>query len=125
MRDSLFSPSWYRVTALKPRIRAHVEIHRHTYRGQVWFVLQDHASGKFQRFTPAAHLLIGLMDGERTVEEIWQAARSRLGEDAPTQEEMIRLLSQLHAADVLQSDVPPDTLELLKRFEKRQTVKWK
>jgi putative peptide zinc metalloprotease protein len=125
MRDSLFSPSWYRVSALKPRIRAHVDIHRHTYRGQVWFVLQDHASGKFQRFTPAAHQLIGLMDGERTVEEIWQAGMSRLGEDAPTQEEMIRLLSQLHAADVLQSDVPPDTLELLKRFEKRQTVKWK
>jgi len=125
MRDSLFSSSWYRVNALKPRIRAHVDIHRHTYRGEVWFVLQDHASGKFQRFTPAAHLLIGLMNGERTVEEIWQIARSRLGEEAPTQDEMIGLLSQLHAVDVLQTDVPPDTLELFRRFEKRQTVKWK
>ena len=125
MRDSLFSSSWYRVNALKPRIRAHVDIHRHVYRGQVWFVLQDHASGKFQRFTPAAHLLIGLMNGERTVEEIWQAGRSRLGEEAPTQDEMIGLLGRLHAVDVLQSDVPPDTLELLKRLEKRQAVKWK
>lgn len=125
MRDSLFSSSWYRVNALKPRIRAHVDIHRHTYRGEIWFILQDHASGKFQRFTPAAHLLIGLMNGERTVEEIWQLGRSRLGEEAPTQDEMINLLAQLHAVDVLQSDVPPDTLELLKRFEKRQTAKWK
>lgn len=125
MRDSLFSPSWYRVNALKPRIRSHMEILRHTYRGEPWFVLQDHASGRFQRFTPAAHFLIGLMDGDRTVEEIWQAGRSRLGEDAPTQEEMIRLLSQLHAADALQSDVPPDSLELLKRYEKRSNVQWK
>jgi putative peptide zinc metalloprotease protein len=125
MSESLFSSSWYRVKALKPRLRAHVQIHRHTYRGQPWYVLQDHASGRFQRFTAAAHLLIGLMDGERTVEEIWQSGRSRLGEDAPTQDEMIHLLSQLHAVDVLQSDVPPDTMELLKRFEKRQNVKWK
>jgi len=125
MRDSLFSPSWYRVNTLKPRIRSHVEIHRHSYRKEPWYVLQDHVSGRFQRFTPDTHFLIGLMDGERTVEEIWQAARARLGEDAPTQEEMIRLLSQLHAVDALQSDVPPDTLELLKRYEKRPAVKWK
>jgi putative peptide zinc metalloprotease protein len=105
MRDSLFSPSWYRISRLKPRIRSHIDIHRHTYRGELWYVLQDHASGKFQRFSPVAHFLIGLMDGERTVEEIWQAGRERFGEDGPTQEEMLRLLSQLHAADIMQSDV--------------------
>ena len=125
MRDSLFSPSWYRVNSLKPRIRGHVDIHRHMYRGQLWYVLEDHATGKFQRFSPAAHQMIGIMDGELTVEEIWQAGRARLGEDAPTQDEMIRLLSQLHAIDVLQSDVTPDILELFNRFEKRQNVKWK
>src|SRR5512137_2020621 len=124
MTSSLFSPSWYRVAGLKPRLRSHVEIHRHTYGGDLWYVLQDHASGRFQRFTPAAYLLIGLMDGQRTVQEIWETGRSRLGEDAPTQEEMIRLLSQLHSVDVMQCDVPPDTAELLKRFEKRSSRKW-
>jgi putative peptide zinc metalloprotease protein len=102
-----------------------VEIHRHEYRGEIWYVLQDHATGRFQRFTPAAYLLIGLMDGKRTIQEIWNAGKSRLGEDAPTQEDMIRLLSQLHAVDVMQSDIPPDTAELLKRFEKKRTTRWK
>jgi putative peptide zinc metalloprotease protein len=125
MTTSLFSPSWYRVAALKPRLRVHAEIHRHHYRGELWYVLQDHSSGRYHRFTPGAYLLIGLMDGKRTVEEIWEAGRSRLGEDAPTQEEMIHLLSQLHAVDVLQSDVAPDTVELLKRFEKQQHTKLK
>jgi len=37
---------------------------------------------------------------------------------------MIRLLGQLHAVDVMQCDVPPDTAEMLKRFEKRQSRKW-
>jgi putative peptide zinc metalloprotease protein len=97
-----------------------VEIHRHHYRGERWYILQDHSSGKYHRFTPAAYLLIGLMDGQLTVEDIWEAGRARLGEDAPTQDEMIQLLGQLHAVDALQSDVPPDTMELLKRFEKQR-----
>ena len=125
MSPSLFSPSWYRVAALKPRLRSHVEIHRHHYRGELWYVLEDHATGRFQRFTPAAYLLIGLMDGQRTVDEIWGEGRFRLVDDSPTQEEMIRLLSQLHGVDAIQCDVPPDTAELLRRFEKRQYSTWK
>lgn len=124
MRHSLFSPSWYRVAGLKPRLRSHVDIHRHVYRGELWYVLQDHASGQFQRFTPAAYFLIGLMDGDRTVDEIWAAGKERLGEEGPTQEEMITLLSQLHAADVLQTDVPPDIFELSRRLEKKGKRKW-
>jgi putative peptide zinc metalloprotease protein len=124
MTGSLYSSSWYRVAGLKPRLRSHVEIHRHKYRGELWYILEDHATGRLQRFTPAAYLLIGLMNGQRTIQEIWEVGRARLGEDAPTQEEMIRLLSQLHAVDVMQCDVPPDTAELLKRFEKRQSRTW-
>ena len=71
MSDALFSPSWYRVAELKPRIRAHAVIHRHAYRGNVWFILQDQAAGRSHRFTPAAHHFLGLMDGNRTVQEIW------------------------------------------------------
>jgi putative peptide zinc metalloprotease protein len=125
MADSLFSPSWYRVAGLKPRLRSHVEIHRHHYRGDLWYVLEDHASGRLSRFTPTAYHIIGLMDGKRTVQEIWDAARERLREEAPTQEEVIRLLSQLHATDALQADVVPDTIEIMKRFKKKRSALWK
>ncbi|MFO7964218.1 MAG: peptidase M50 [Desulfobacterales bacterium] len=125
MKSSMYSPSWYRVAGLKPRLRGHMEIHRHYYRNELWYILQDHTSGRFQRFTPVAYQLIGLMDGERTVQEIWDTARSRLEEDAPTQEDFIRLLSRLHAIDALQADVVPDTRELLKRFEKLRFGKLK
>ncbi len=54
MVTPLYSPLWYRVEGLKPRLRSHVEIHRHKYRGEIWYVLQDHATGRLQRFTPAA-----------------------------------------------------------------------
>ncbi len=121
---SLYSPLWYRVAGLRPRLRSHVEILRHKYRGDIWYILQDHATGRFLRFTPAAYLILGLMDGKHSVQEIWETARSRLKDDAPTQEEMIRLLSQLHAVDAMQGDVPPDTAEMFERYEKRTSRKW-
>ena len=64
MAESLFSPSWYRVAKLKPRLRGHSQIHRHFYRGELWYVLQDHVTGRFYRFSPVAYQAIGMMDGK-------------------------------------------------------------
>ena len=125
MSDSIFNPSWYRVAELRPRLRPHARIHRHDYRGDLWYVLQDPLSGRYYRFSPAAYQVVGLLDGERTMHEVWELAASQLGDEAPSQEEVIRLLSQLHSADVLQSDVPPDSLELFQRYERQERMRWK
>ena len=119
MSGSLFSPSWYRVAGLKPRLRSHAQIHRHFYRGQLWYVIQNHATGRFHRFSPEAYLIIGLLDGKLTLDEIWRIAAERLGDDIPTQEEVINLLTQLHRADMLQSDSLPATEELQTRDVKQ------
>jgi putative peptide zinc metalloprotease protein len=124
MSEPIFSASWYRVAELRPRLRTHARIHRHNYRGKTWFVLQDFSTGRFHRFTPAAYRVIGLMDGSRTVNDIWRISCEQLGDDAPTQDGMIQLLAQLHRADVLQSDVPPDTAELLLRRERQERSNW-
>ena len=124
MTQPLFSSSWYRVAELQPRLRSHAHIHRHRYRGKTWYVLEDRAGHRFHRFTPQAYLVIGLMDGRRTVQELWETACERLGDDGPTQEDVIQLLSQLHASDVLQSDVPPDAADLLERYERQQRRRW-
>src|SRR3989442_12223040 len=64
------------------------------------------------------------MDGRRTVQEIWEIATARLGDDARVQDEIIQVLSQLHAADVLQCDVPPDAAEVLERHERQIQRAW-
>ncbi len=125
MSDTLFSPSWYRVASLKPRIRAHARILRQSFRDKVWFILQDTAAERSHRFSPAAHHFIGLMDGDRTVQEIWDATCAHLGDGAPTQEEAIRLLGQLHAADALLCDVPPDSMEVFRRHQKHERMLWR
>lgn len=124
MSEALFSPSWYRVASLTPRLRSHATLYRHQYRGQTWYVLQDKSNERFHRFSPAAYACIGLMDGKTKVEDIWERVSTRLGDQAPTQPEIVQLLGQLHAADVLQCDIPPDTAELLSRHDKQRQKKW-
>ena len=124
MAKAFFSNYWYRVAELQPRLRSHARIARHQYRGQVWYILDDPSTQRYHRFTPDAHLAIGLMDGHRTVQDIWEITCERLGDDAPTQDEMILLLGQLHAADVLQCDVPVDVGELLTRYDRQRLKKW-
>ncbi len=118
MTESLFSPSWYRVAELKPRLRGHAQVRRHDYRGEIWYVLQDQTKGRFYRFPPSVYRLLGRMDGEHTVQELWEDAVGQLGDDGPTQTEVVQLMSQLHSADMIVCDVPPDTAELLRRSRK-------
>jgi len=120
----LYSQSWYRVAGLKPRLRSHIQVQRQVFRSKEWYVLQDHSSGRFHRISPEAYFITGLMDGKRTMSEIWDAASVQLGESLPTQDEIIALLSQIHSFDGLQSDLLPDMGEMSQRNlrEKRSRV---
>lgn len=126
---NVFSPYWYRVASLRPRLRKHVQLHRHVYRGQTWHVLQDHTNGRFHRFSPAAYQLIGLMDGRHDMDQIWKHVSRELGEAALTQAQAIQLLAQLYKADALVTDVPPDTRELFERqsatTRRQRLQRWK
>ena len=123
--DSLFSPLWYRVTDLRPQLRHHIEMHRHDYRGLIWYILEDKASGRSHRFNATAYQVIGLLDGELTVDQIWNLVNDRMGDSAPTQDQIIQLLGQLHSGDLLQAGLPADTDELLLRSKQNKTNKLK
>lgn len=115
MAEQLFSSSWYRISALRPRLRRQARIVRHTYRGERWYVLQDLASGRFLRLDEPAYRVVALMDGLRSVEQIWLQVCGSMGDRAPTQDDLLGLLSQLHQANVLLTERQPDLEELDER----------
>ncbi|MEM8500433.1 MAG: biotin/lipoyl-binding protein [Pseudomonadota bacterium] len=120
MIEELFSPYWYRVKDLQPRLKPQVDISWHIYRGQDWFIVRDPVGARSHRFSSSAYRFVSLMDGERSVESIWNQCNEALGDDAPGQNEIITLLSKLHAADLMLADVSPALGELLKRGIKRE-----
>jgi putative peptide zinc metalloprotease protein len=123
MAAPFLSASWYRVAELRPELRAHTRIQRQRFRGQPWYVLHDSASGKLHRFSPTAYRAIQLMDGKRTVNDIWTRLAAESGAEAPTQDDLLRLLAQLHTGDLLQTDSPPDVEELADRGGKQKRQK--
>ncbi|MDD5389790.1 MAG: hypothetical protein PHD37_10610 [Gallionellaceae bacterium] len=123
MSEALLSTNWYRVADLKPRLRGHIRIHRHAYRGEIWYVVEDRVAGKYHRFNPPSYRVISLMDGKRDMAQVWRRLTEELVEDTPDQEEVIRLLGQLHGADLIQCDVTPDVAELFERRGKQERKK--
>lgn len=120
MARSLFSPSWHNVADLKPRLIPQAKINRHLYRGQVWYVVQDQTGGRYHRLSAAAYALLLGMDGSCTVQQLWERANLEGTGDACTQNEVVDLLVQLHAADLLQADANPDSAALFERYRKKR-----
>jgi len=105
------------VVALKPKLRATAQISRQYYRGERWYVVRDPAGNQFHRLSDAAYRFIGLLDGRRTVGEAWDLVGGTLADDAPTQPEVIQILSQLYAANLVETNVTPDAQVLLRRHK--------
>ncbi|HEX3864857.1 MAG TPA: PqqD family peptide modification chaperone [Stellaceae bacterium] len=120
MSGSLFSSSWYRVAELRLKLRPHVRLERHVLRGRRWYVVQDRQTGRFYRLSPAAHLVVCLMDGRRSLGAIWEIVARRFGSAQPTQDETIQLLAQLYRADLLIGSVEPDAIELFRRGARQE-----
>lgn len=122
---AVFSDAWYRTGALCPVLRAQVRIHRHTYRGQRWHVVQDLTTGQFLRFDPLAYHAISLMDGVRTVDQIWRHLVREHADEAPSQDDLIKLLTQLYQANLLRTDQRVDVTELVERGQRNRWNKLK
>ncbi|HYC44255.1 MAG TPA: PqqD family peptide modification chaperone [Burkholderiales bacterium] len=119
MAESLYSAIWYRVAAQKPRLRPEVRVQRQESRGQRWYLLVNAASGRQFRLNERAYAFVGRCDGERSVEQVWEALLEDLADDAPTQDEVIETLETLAQHDLLVHDSVPDARAMVRRREAR------
>lgn len=114
-----FSESWHKAAHLSPRLRTTVHLYRQHYRGQMWYVAQDSANNQHFRLSDSGYQFIALLDGRRRVAEAWDLCNERLGDRAPTQNEVIQLLGQLYVANLLHCELPGDSEMLFRRYGKR------
>lgn len=113
-----FSESWYRIAGQRICLRPDVIVQRQTFRGERWMVLQNPFSNQFFRIRPAAYEFVARLRRDRTVQEAWQECLDRFPDEAPGQESVIQLLSQLYFANLLQYEGGSDTAQLFRRYER-------
>lgn len=118
MSSSPESQLWYRAAYLRPQLVARADVARQDFRGVTWFVIRDPATGKFNRISDTAYSVVAMMDGQRNIGEIWDMACSQFGDDAPTQDELLAIVSQLHSLDLLTTDGLPDATAIAERGAK-------
>jgi putative peptide zinc metalloprotease protein len=115
-----FSESWYRIANQRLYLRPGVRVQRQRYRGERWIVLQNPFSNQYFRLRPAAYEFVGRLRPERTVQEVWQECLGCFPDEAPGQETVLQLLSQLYYANLLHYEQATDSAQLFERFKRRQ-----
>lgn len=123
MTDSLLDEGWYRVSHLRPRLAPGTSVQRQSARGRIWHVLADASSGRQVRLNGPAYQFVGRWDGEHSVNQIWQQLLGEMGDGAPTQPELLRLISQLYAGGMVQFDAAPNLAALFAQRDERVSSK--
>ena len=125
MDSSIFHPHWYRIAELHPRLRGHISIRRQVVRDLVWYVLTDPVDGRHFRLNSMAYRFVGLCNGERSVQEVWEHMTETLGDEAPTQAELVEILARLSHGDLLQTEALPDVDVMFEnRNVRRDKQRW-
>lgn len=117
---STYSESWFRIAQQRVSLRSHVRVHRQFFRGERWYVLQDPFNNQYFRVRPPAYEFLARLRPDRTVDAVWNETFEADPDNAPGQEEVIRLLAQLYGANLLHSSLAPDSARLFERFTKRR-----
>ena len=127
MASNIFSDSWHLVADLKVSLIHSVESYKQFYRGDIWYVLNDKFSSKFYRVTPKAYKFLMKLDINRTVEEIWEKSLLDSPELTPNQNDVVRILSQLHLNNLLYSKNKFNVDSVFSRFSevKQKEIKGK
>lgn len=119
-RRPLFSESWYRVAEMMPRLRPQIDTYRQHYRGRLWHVLRDPSNNKFFRLDEASYRFVAMLNGKRTIREVWETCCDQLGDQALTQGEAIQVIGQLYTSNLLDADVSADTAGIFDRYKQRR-----
>ena len=111
---------WNHVAGLKPQLHKHVSVHPHDFRGSRWYILTDSARGKHLRFNDLAYEFIGRLDGDATVDEIYNQIEINTDNNGPSRQDLLSILIQLFSVGALRSGLPADVEQL---FTKQQNEK--
>jgi putative peptide zinc metalloprotease protein len=127
--QALLSEHWHAVRMLRPRLRDGVQPLHRRLRGKPWVLLHDPVSQRFHRVAPPVWRVLSLLDGVRTLDDIWDVAcaaeSARADGEAIAQHDLVQLMAALYAQDLVQTQVSPDAAEVFERYKRQRRMQWR
>ncbi|CAA6808894.1 MAG: Peptidase, M50 family [uncultured Sulfurovum sp.] len=120
MSQQIFSESWHIVSGLNLSLLPTVSVQKQNYRGKEWYVLKDSFNNKFFRIKPEAYQFIMRLNINATVEETWEKYLASFPDITPTQDELVKLLSQLHLNNLLFFKNRAQSLDVFERHNEQK-----
>src|SRR5947207_1677282 len=80
---------------VKLRLRPDLEIAPHRYEGRTFFIVKDPVSLRYYRFKEQEHFLLGLMDGENTLDDAQKQFEKQFRPERLTLEDLEQFGQQL------------------------------
>lgn len=99
--DVFFSEYWHQTGPQRVALRQDVGAHKQRYQGELWYLLRDPLRNRYIRLRPEAYRFLMLLDGRRTVQDVWQQLWEKAPLDAPSQEEVIQMIARLNQQGLL------------------------
>ncbi|MCP3870588.1 MAG: peptidase M50 [Gammaproteobacteria bacterium] len=116
MQSSEFDKLWESLGSVRFKVRDGVHYHCHQYRGSVWYILEDRLSGRQYRLSESLYELMMKFNGRETLADLW----SGQAEDGSDRGELLRVMTQLQAAELLIADHPVAPSAQINRWNRQQ-----
>lgn len=122
---AIYSDAWYKIAGAHVCLLPGVQATPQTYRGQNWVVLEDAYNHRYFRVTPTAFAFLKTLTPSETLDKAWQTYLAQHPEEAPGQEEVVQLLSQLHVSNLLYFRDASDDYEIDTRVRNSRRKEFK
>jgi len=123
MSASFFNDSWYKVSELRISLLASVVVQEQIFRTKKWIVLKDSSNEAFFRVSVETFQFLQALNLEQTVQETWESYVDRFPRQAPSREEVVALITQLHSSNLLYFKNDANAKEISRRVEAARRVR--
>jgi len=115
---------WPYIAQLRPSFRGHIHLYPQVYRGERWYVLHDQSSGVYLRFNEHAYALLGRLEGDLTLDEIFEYVKESPLDYPLSKEEIASLIGQLSAAELLKDALPLNAQDIFRQYKTQKQKKY-
>ncbi len=133
--DSQTSELWSTLVGLQPGLRSHIKVFPQYFRGEKWYVISDETNGQYLRINEAAYGIVGRFEGALSLGSIYEFVQEQRDvavdaaedvEEPLQKDQVIDLLTRLHAFGALDGIGDKPTQQLVDEYEKRQSsTRWR